>query len=408
MTATRRALAIAGLVALAAAWAVAAHLLWKSSVPSDLSLPKLDARDYFSAALLRRTHSFDTFLRVDALLAAIALVVTVAIFARRGTSLMRHSAAGPIGTGMLLGMLGLGIVWLVQLPFGLAQLWAERQHDIAREGYVGYTIGNFLGLGGEFLFISFGLLVVMGAARFLRQWWWMAVVPVFAGLVLLFAFVSPHLQPDLHELRDPRLAADARRLAAAEDVTGARVKVERVRRFTSAPNAEATGIGSSQTVILWNTLLGGRFSRREINVVMAHELGHLHHDHILKDVGWFVLWAVPAGIAVALVTRRRGGMGVPEAVPLALLVVVVLQLVATPFDNLRTRHMEAEADWAALQTTHDPDAAVRLFQGLSRTALEQPDPPGWAYVGFANHPTIMQRIAMVRAWQSWRDLAGTR
>jgi len=186
------------------------------------------------------------------------------------------------------------------------------------------------------------------------------------------------------------------------------VKVERVRRFTSAPNAEATGLGSSRTVILWNTLLGGRFSRREIDVVMAHELGHLHHDHIVKDVGWFVLWALPVGIAVALVTRRRGGMGRPEAVPLALLIVVVLQFIATPLDNLRTRHMEAEADWAALQTTHDPDAAVRLFQGLSRTALEQPDPPGWAYAAFADHPTIMQRIAMVRAWQARRGLAGTR
>ena len=164
----------------------------------------------------------------------------------------------------------------------------------------------------------------------------------------------------------------------------------------------------SRTVILWYTLLGGRFSRREIDVVMAHELGHLHHDHILKDVGWFVLFALPAGIVVALITRRRGGMGRPEAVPLALLVVVVLQLVMTPFDNLRTRRMEAEADWAALQTARDPEAAVRLFQGLSRTALEQTDPPGWAYAAFANHPTIMQRIAMVRAWQGRVGVAGSR
>jgi STE24 endopeptidase len=70
--------------------------------------------------------------------------------------------------------------------------------------------------------------------------------------------------------------------------------------------------------------------------------------------------------------------------------------------------MEAEADWAALQTARDPDAAVRLFQGLSRTALEQPDPPSWAYVAFANHPTIMQRIAMARAWQAREGLAGSR
>ncbi|MFL5883484.1 MAG: M48 family metalloprotease [Thermoleophilaceae bacterium] len=395
----RAVLTAAGLVVLAAGWAIAAHALWKSSVPSNLKLPHLDQHAYFNQALLDRTSSFDAFLRVDQLLAAVALVVTVVIYARRGPALMRHSAAGPIGTGMLLGMLGLGIVWLVQLPFGLAELWTERQHDIARQGYVDYVVTNFLGLGGEFLFISFGLLVVMGAARFLRQWWWVAVVPAFAGLVLLFAFVSPFLQPDLHPLHNPQLAADARRLAGAESVPGTRVRVERVRRFTSAPNAEATGLGSSRRVVLWNTLLGGRFSRKEIDAVMAHELGHIAHHHVLKDVGWFALWAIPAGIVVALATRGRGGMRRPEAVPLALLLVVVLQLVATPLENLKTRHMEAEADWASLQTTRDPKAAVGLFQGLSRTALEQPNPPSWAYGLMADHPTIMQRIAMAKAWE---------
>jgi STE24 endopeptidase len=122
-------------------------------------------------------------------------------------------------------------------------------------------------------------------------------------------------------------------------------------------------------------------------------------------VGWFALWAIPAGLVVALATRRRGGMGVPEAVPLALFLVVLLQLVAVPLDNLHTRRTEAAADWAALDTTRDPAAARNLFVRLSRTALEQPDPPGWAYGLFADHPTIMQRLAMVRAWEVRHGMA---
>ena len=47
-------------------------------------------------------------------------MLTLWLYARRGAGLARESSAGPIGTGMLLGMLGLGIVWLVHLPFGLA------------------------------------------------------------------------------------------------------------------------------------------------------------------------------------------------------------------------------------------------------------------------------------------------
>ena len=46
-----------------------------------------------------------------------ALIATLILYARRGATFARESSAGPIGTGMLLGMLGLAIVWLVELPF---------------------------------------------------------------------------------------------------------------------------------------------------------------------------------------------------------------------------------------------------------------------------------------------------
>ena len=42
---------------------------------------------------------------------------------------MRESAAGPIGTGMLLAMLGFGLVWLVTVPFHVLALWWDRRYD---------------------------------------------------------------------------------------------------------------------------------------------------------------------------------------------------------------------------------------------------------------------------------------
>jgi len=110
------------------------------------------------------------------------------------------------------------------------------------------------------------------------------------------------------------------------------------------------------------------------------------------------LFLLPATALVALVTRRRGGLARPEAVPLALLVFVVLQLVTLPLSTLVSRHEEAEADWSALQATHEPATARRLLQGLATTSLADPDPPAWSYVLFADHPTIAQRIAMTEAW----------
>jgi STE24 endopeptidase len=398
---TRRAAAAAGLAAAAAAWYAVARLLWDASVvPPRLRLPRVNPHRYFSAHVLASTSSYETFLVVDTLLGSLALVVTLILYARRGAVFMRESAAGPIGTGMLLGMLGLGIAWFAQLPFGIVGLWWQRRHHVSHQGYVAYVVGNFLGLGGTFLFVSFALLVAMGLARLLRDWWWVAGAPVFVGIYALFAFTAPYLIPQLHPLRDPGLRADARRLAAAQGVAGTRVSVQNVHAFTSAPNAEATGFGPTRRVILWDTLVGGRFKRPEIRVVLAHELGHLARDHIVKDIAWFALFAFPAAFVIARVTRPRGGLARPEAVPVALLALIALQLVTTPLQNVRSRHLEAEADWMALQTTRDPAAARALFQRLTTTSRQDPDPPTWSYLLGATHPTAIQRIAMVNAWEA--------
>jgi Zn-dependent protease with chaperone function len=60
--------------------------------------------------------------------------------------------------------------------------------------------------------------------------------------------------------------------------------------------------------------------------------------------------------------------------------------------------MEQEADWMALQTTRDPRSGQKLFQDFAKTSLGDPNPPTWAYLWFDDHPTLMQRIGMVKAW----------
>lgn len=321
------------------------------------------------------------------------------VYARRGTRLMRESAAGPIGTGMVLGMLGLALVWLVQVPFSVVELWWERRYDIARVGYFETIFGGWIELGAEFLFISFALLIVMALARWLGERWWLAAAPVFVGLAALFLFVSPWLVTDAHPLDDPALERTARDDARKQGVEPIPVEVEDVASSTSAPNAEAAGLGPSRRIFLWDTLLDGRFSTPQVRVVLAHELGHHSRHHLPKGIGWYALLALPGTYLIARAVRRRGGMGEPEAVPLALLVLVALQLVAQPFVNVVTRHVEAEADWVALETTRDPAAASGLFRQFTRVALEEPSPPTWDYLLLETHPTVEQRLAMAEAWR---------
>jgi STE24 endopeptidase len=396
----RSSLTLLALAAFAALWALAAHALWHSTVPSGLRLAHVDPREMFSARFLARSSSYDRFLQVDALLGQLTLVVVLALYARRGHRLMRESAAGRIGTGMMLGMLGFAVLWIAEVPFGLAAVWWERRHGISHQGYVSSLLTSFLSLGGKFLFVSLALLLAMGLAGVLRRWWWAVAAPAFAGLALLSSFLSIYLIPNTHPLRDRQTTAEVRELARVERVAGTRAEVQDVKRRTTAPNAESVGFGSTRRVILWDTLLDGRFPRDQVRVVIAHELGHIAHHHILERVGWLALFLLPAAGLVALFTRRRGGLARPEAVPVALFVFVLLQLLSVPLTNIVSRRDESEADWSALQATHDPAAARALFRNLATTSLANPDPPTWTYVLYDDHPTIVQRIAMVDAWQA--------
>ena len=189
------------------------------------------------------------------------------------------------------------------------------------------------------------------------------------------------------------------RLEQVEHVHGTPVRVQDVSAWTTQANAFTVGFGASTHVVVWNTLLDGRFSRGEEDVVVAHELGHVRSRHILKALGWTTLLVLPTLWLVALATRRRGGVGDPANLPLVILTLTVLALLVSPLQNVVSRRYEAEADWRALNATRDPASARQLFESFERTSLEEPSPPFWDYALLEDHPTLIQRIAMTERWQ---------
>jgi STE24 endopeptidase len=330
-------------------------------------------------------------------LSQVALVATLWLYARRGAAFMRESSAGPIGTGMLLGMLGLAIVWLVQLPFGLAAHWWERRYDVSDQGYLPWIFDDWALLSAQFFWISAALLVVMALARSFGRHWWLPGAAVFALVATLFTFTAPYLYPT-KPLENQALLAAAAEYERELGVDGIPIHVEEVSDATDRANAYAFGMGPSRRVVFWDTILRDPFDPNEQRIVLAHELAHHSQEHLPKGLAWFTLVALPVAWVLMRVTRRRGGMGRPEAVPLALLVVVVLQLALAPLGNALSRRFEAEADWKALEVTRDPAALERLMTGFAETSLGDPSPPGWIALFVGTHPPLSDRVAMARAW----------
>jgi STE24 endopeptidase len=370
-----------------------AAYLWRTSVP-PLHLSGLDEHRYFSGRELSRASSYGTGEDVLWLLGTLATLAALVVLVRRAPGIARGIGLGPIGSAVVVGMVLLVTLWFVGLPFGLAELWWQHHWGLGPFDPGAWLLAEDVSLPVSAVFALLTIVIAVGLAVWLGARWWIAGAPAFVAIAVLFGFVSGWVgAAGTHAVRSASLRTRIGRIERIEQVT-APVRVLPIHKVTHQVNAFSAGFGPSRHVVLWDTLLDGRFSAREVDVVVAHELGHVKSGHIPKALAWYALFALPAAFLVAEVTRRRGGLQQAGNLPLAVLVLAVAGLVAAPLQNAISRRYEAEADWRALNATHDPVAARNVFRAFARTSLEEPDPPLLDYLWRENHPTLMQRIAM--------------
>jgi Zn-dependent protease with chaperone function len=397
MTATRIAKG-ATVAAAAGLWIVAASFLWRTSVPSALHAPHVDPDSLAAARAVARAERFDRFLTWDTVIGSLVTLVVLAVVAWQAPRLVRAFPVGRIGGGVLVGLAAVTLVWAAGLPFDLAATWWQRRYGLSTQSYGDWAATAWGALGGIALDLTIVIAVLMALALALPRTWWLPAAALAAlasaGLLLVVPYL---LLLGTHDVRDARLAADIRALERREGVGGTPVRVENVSGTTNAINAYTIGIGPSERVVLWDTLFTN-LRPRSVLFVTAHELGHVRSRHILKGLAWGALVLVPELLLVWIVTRRRGGLGQPAAVPLALLTFSFVGIAIAPFENAVSRRYEAEADWRALQATHDPRSADRVFRSFITQDLEPPSASTFEYLWFENHPTVQQRVAMARAW----------
>jgi len=396
----RLSIGVAAGIALAALWLWAAWLLWRTSVPADLRLPELDLQDYFTPRELDRAEGFERFLRASWLVSTVAVVLALAAMAARGSRLAARVGIGRVGTGVVLGVVTVTVVWAVTLPSALAAEWWQRRHGLSLAPYGDVFLAAWVGLIAQGLFVALAVAVVMGLAGRLGRLWPLAAAPLSVGLGVALIVVSPYLFFEADPARTPTLLRDIRSLSHRTGVSGTPVRIDEVHEETTLANALALGLGPTEKVILWDTLLDGRFPRGEIRVVLAHEFGHIGRRHLWKGAAWTALVTLPLLLVVSELTRRRGGLARPAVIPLAALVLACLDLALAPAYNAVSRRYEAESDWVALQATRDAASARNLFRRFGRTSLGDPEPPTWSYLFSGTHPTLVQRIAMAEAWKA--------
>ena len=179
-------------------------------------------------------------------------------------------------------------------------------------------------------------------------------------------------------------------------------QVDASRRVRSL-NAYVDGIGSTKRVVLYDTLLK-RANRPELRSIVAHELGHVKHDDILRGLA-FVALVAPLGLLFArelgeaFAERAGADRRGPAALPAYALGLALASLLLGVVGNQLSRRVEASADSFALELTRDPGALIQVQRRLAIENVANPDPPAIATALVETHPSTIERIGAAVAYE---------
>ena len=329
-----------------------------------------------------------------------------------GLDWLNQSLVARIGPGMwqqlaLLGSFAL-IGGLIDLPFTLYQTFVLEE----RFGFNKMTFGLWLGdlvkssLIGAVIGLPIAALILwlMGA---MGELWWLYAWLFWMGFNLLLLVVYPTLIAPLFNkfvpLNDEVLKARVTALMQRCGFAAKGLFVMDGSKRSAHANAYFTGFGASKRVVFFDTLLK-QLSPGEVDAVLAHELGHFKHKHVIKRiVGMFAMSLVGFALLGYLSQQVWFYLGlsvrpVPNgpndalALLLFMMAIPVFTVFIAPIFAQFSRKHEFEADAYAVAQTNGVDlknALLKLYEDNASTLT--PDP---LFVKFYySHPPASERLA---------------
>jgi STE24 endopeptidase len=374
--------------------------------------PQVDVLRDFTSAQLAREEAYHHAVRLPTYLSlALGLVVAgvlglTRLGARLVSALPGHwTAQAALGTTALLA-----IPRLVVLPLDVRREQALRDYGLSTQHWGPWLLDQLRGLAIMAGTTAVVVLVLLTLARAMPRRWWAAGAAATAALVMLGSFLYPVVvEPAFNdfasmpsgELRTDLLAMAARDHVAVEDVL-----VADASRRTTSLNAYVSGYGSSRRIVVYDTLLR-ESTPREVELVVAHELGHAKRQDVLHGtmIGALLGAAAICALFLLLSSRRllqrvgADGAGDVRVLPLVLFLGVLGPVLLSPLTNLVSRHVEARADLHALDLTGDVSTFVSGEKRLSTVNLSDLSPSPVIYALFFTHPSGPERIALAREWE---------
>jgi STE24 endopeptidase len=374
------------------------------------------ARVYFTDTeiehgMLRSTQGRSLFWASTFLQLAAMLWLVFGGGGRRVTAWAKRLARGwwpP--TLVLAGAIYYLLLAALDLPFDALRWRLLVEWDLTSRSFLDWFQEHLLALGVTGLIEA---VAVFGLYVLIRAWprgWWLPAALGATALAAAIAWLLPVVISPLFNtftpLRETPWAAWEKPLRQIVEQTG--VPIEEVlvmdaSRQSHHSNAYFTGFGDTRRIVLYDNLLK-KHNLPEIESILAHELGHWLHDHIVQGIA---LGGVAALIGFFVLSRlllwAQTPLGLespsdPAGLPLVILCVFLGNWLALPVASAVSRHFERQADQAALDIAKEPEAFIAAEVKLVRDNIGNPAPAPWNVWLFATHPPAVERIEAARRW----------
>ena len=267
----------------------------------------------------------------------------------------------------------------------------------------GLLVGMVLGL--PILWLVLWLMQAGGAL------WWLYTWAALVVYQLFVMWIAPNVIMPLFNkftpLEDATLRERVTALMTRSGFTAKGFYVMDGSRRSAHSNAFFTGFGTAKRVVFFDTLLA-QLNGDEMEAVLAHELGHFKHRHILKMMATSFATSL-AGLALLGWVSQQvwfyTGLGVMPnlsgnnsalALLLFMLVLPLFTFFVSPLSARRSRKFEFEADAYAVTNSNGQalaSALLKLYKDNASTLT--PDP--WYVAFYYSHPPASQRLARMAA-----------
>jgi STE24 endopeptidase len=301
-----------------------------------------------------------------------------------------------IGLGIILMPLTYYQGFILPRRFGLShQKFSAWLADRAKASALSFLLG-----------LAVVIFVYWLLAYFPDFWWLWAAVFLLLLSLLLTRLTPTLLLPiffKLEPLADVKLKRRLVNLARRARAPISRVFTMDLSSKGTTANAMLAGLGRTRSIILTDTLLQ-KYTYDEIEVVLAHELGHHLHKDIPKLIALQAamillgLYLSNLVLRASLIPFGFNGMADMAAFPLLFLSLAVFSSIIMPVTNAYSRYVEAAADKAALDLTTDPDAFISAMTRLTNQNLSVADPSRWSELLFYDHPPYTKRVNLAKRY----------